>query len=122
MTTEPNRYSIVGMNFRKSEKFVAELKVGEKLTLVREPTNKFDKNAVAVWCQGRHIGYVPKTQNVVLAKFIDANGTVPDEKEAPELFAMADEAGKVEVSTNKTITAKFIRSPNSSYPMAQVGE
>lgn len=110
MTEKPNRYSIVGMNFRKSEKFVAELAPGTKLSLVREPGNKFDKNAVAVWCGDVHVGYVPKTQNVVLAKFIDENGV------AAATTAIADDAG----APAKAIEATFVRSPNSGYPMAEV--
>lgn len=105
-----NRYSIVGMNFRKSEKFVAELVPGTKLSLVREPGNKFDKNAVAVWCGDVHVGYVPKAQNAVLAKFIDENGV------AGTTTAIADDAG----ASAKTIEATFVRSPNSNYPMAEV--
>ena len=119
MTTEPKRYSIVGMNFRKSEAFVAALEAGVKLALVREPTNKFDKNAVAVWCGDVHIGYVPKTQNGVLSKFIDENGV----DRAPETaVADAGGAGGAGAGTTKMIEAKFVRSPNSGYPMIQVGE
>lgn len=116
MTTEPKRYSIVGMNFRKSEAFVAALEAGAKLSLVRDPTNKFDKNAVAVWCGDVHIGYVPKTHNGVLSKFIDENGT-----DRVGETAVADAGGAGGGSAPlKMIEAKFVRSPNSSYPMAEV--
>lgn len=115
MAEKPNRYSIVGMNFRKSEKFVAELAPGTKLALVREPTNKYDKNAVAVWCGDVHVGYVPKTQNAVLAKFIDENGV----ERAGETTAVAD-AGGAGGASPKAIEATFVRSPNSGYPMAEV--
>lgn len=117
MTTEPKRYSIVGMNFRKSEKFVAALEAGAKLSLVREPTNKFDKNAVAVWCGDVHIGYVPKTQNAVLSKFIDENGV---DRVGETAVADAGGAGGSGTGGTKMIEAKFVRSPNSSYPMAEV--
>ena len=106
-------YSIVGMNHRKSEEFVAALQPGAEATLVREPSNPFDPNAIAVWIDGKHVGYIPKKQNVTLAAFIDLN--------AKQMFQMAtDEIGGMKVA--KSIPAIFIRSPNSKYPMVEVKE
>jgi hypothetical protein len=99
-------YSIVGMNFRKAEDFVKSLPTGIEATLVREPQNPFDANAVAVWINGRHVGYVPKAQNKVLADFIDQQGG-----------KMALDGALI---GEKAIPAKFVRSPNSGYPMVEV--
>ena len=74
------RYAIVGMKHRGAEALVASLPPDEPLLLIREPDNKFDPNAVQVWARGRHVGYVPKTQNAVLAKFIDDVGIPTDPK------------------------------------------
>jgi hypothetical protein len=38
---------------------LARLIHGEELTLIREPENPFDKNAVAVYDGDLHLGYVP---------------------------------------------------------------
>lgn len=49
------------------------LLVGERLLLLREPTNPFDKNAVAVMSEdGVKLGYIPRTEAPSVAKAIDA--------------------------------------------------
>lgn len=109
-------YSIVGMEHRKAEDFVKNLRPGADAVLVREPDNRFDPLAIAVWIDGKHVGYVPKAQNKVLAAFIDQTG-LPWEQPA----VMATD-GKTSVALRhlKTIPAKFVRSPNSGYPMVEV--
>jgi hypothetical protein len=103
----PKRYSIVGMEHAKSNDIVVGLKPGTDVTLLREPGNPFDPLAVSVWVEGRRIGYVPKKQNSLLSHQIDAAGT--------EMALDAKNAGK-------SIPAKFVRSPNSGYPMVEVPE
>ena len=110
-------YSIVGMNHRKAEAFVAALKPGVKVKLVREPDNKFDKNAVAVWIDDVHVGYIPKNQNVALAAAIDATGKLWT---PPVPVVTGNVAMDSSASFTKAIDAKFVRSPNSGYPMAEV--
>ncbi|WP_295858528.1 HIRAN domain-containing protein [uncultured Fibrobacter sp.] len=66
---------------------------GNKLTLVREPENRYDKFAILVKdADGQKIGYVPRRNNLVLARLMDAGkalyATVHDKSEAhayPEL-------------------------------------
>ena len=55
---------IVGMNYRfKSEKAhddqFFKLLPGIELKVTHEPKNRFDKNACAVYLEGRKIGYLP---------------------------------------------------------------
>jgi hypothetical protein len=111
-------FSIVGMNYIKTEAIVAALQPGHAVTLVREPTNPFDPNAVAVWVDGQRVGYLPKKQNAALAAFIDQTGT--------EVASMAmDAVGKTWDPANagtKFIPAVFVRSPNSGYPQVSVSE
>lgn len=64
-------FTIVGMKHRGTEALVAGLPKGETLTLVREPTNAHDPNAVQVWARGVHIGYVRGTQARGLAREMD---------------------------------------------------
>ena len=39
-------YALVGMKHRGTEALVASLRQGEPLTLIREPTNLYDQNAI----------------------------------------------------------------------------
>lgn len=102
-------YSIVGMNFQKAEAIVAALQPGTPVKLIREPTNKYDANAIAVWVDGKHVGYIPSKQNKVLAAFMDQT----------DLPLMAFDSAKPE---GKTLDATFVRSPNSGYPQVEVVE
>ncbi len=117
MDGKPVRYALVGMRHRNAEALVASLLPDEPLTLVREPGNKFDPNAVQVWARGTHVGYVPKSQNAVLARFIDANGTV---RPSPEIvFASLAIAGDQKVPTVKAIDARLHLGSNT-FPLIEV--
>jgi hypothetical protein len=48
-----------------------DLRNGDELTLVREPDNAFDPNAVRVEWHGRKLGYVPRRDNAALAWAMD---------------------------------------------------
>lgn len=110
----PNRYSIVGTQFTGvPESFVAALKPGTPAVLVREPENPHDPNAIAIYVEGKRIGYVPKKQNAVLAQFIDQKGSIVP-KLSPTVGIAADSAGV------RSINGTFVRSPNSGFPMVEV--
>lgn len=111
-------YSIVGMEHQGTIGIVAALEPGVAVTLVREPENKFDKNAIAVWVDGQRVGYIPKAQNVALAAHIDATGNhwAPPAPVTPGPEPMAADAA---VTVYRAIEAKFVRSPNSGYPMVE---
>lgn len=66
--------TIVGMKHRGTEALVAGLPKGEPLTLVREPTNAHDPNAVRVLARGEHVAYIKGTQAAGLAQFMDRAG------------------------------------------------
>jgi hypothetical protein len=113
-------YPIVGAFYRPPAKAIMDvLPIGTKLTLLAEPDNNFDPNAIAVWlssedipkvCYDRleetlpdhgvtlesllmtpdwHLGYIPRD----LAATLKANGTVTD---------------------NSPVTGSFSLSPNGS--------
>ena len=48
-----------------------ELRVGDALTMEREPENPHDANAVSVSWRGRKLGYVPRRDNAALAWGLD---------------------------------------------------
>ena len=52
------------------------MKVGDRLTLAREPDNPHDPNAVKLEWQGRMLGYVPKRDNTDLARQMDHGAKV----------------------------------------------
>lgn len=66
--------ALVGTRYRGQEMvdLLASLPQGEPLVLVREPNNKYDRNAVQVWARGHHVGFVKGTQNRALAMAMDA--------------------------------------------------
>lgn len=52
---------IAGVTFENRQNYVKKLRVGEKVKLIREPNNKYDKNAVAVYnLNNNQLGYIPK--------------------------------------------------------------
>ena len=52
------------------------MKRGDALTLVREPSNAHDPNAVRLEWRGRMLGYVPRKDNVDLARQMDHGARV----------------------------------------------
>lgn len=103
----PKQYSIVGTQFTGvSENFMQSLKPGQDALLVREPTNQYDSMAIAVYVGNHRIGYIPKKQNKVLAQFIDQQGRA--------------ETMAFDQQLHRTLPCKFVRSPNSGFPMVEV--
>jgi hypothetical protein len=107
-------YSIVGMSHRPGAYDILKaLEVGETVKLVREPDNEYDSNAVAVWVGGTKVGYIPSKQNKALAAFIDQTGE-------PMIKTAVVDSAEPGGAWAKSISAKFVRSPNSAYPMVEV--
>lgn len=75
--------AVAGIGFHDINDIWDELSVGDKLALVRERKNKYDKNAVAVACTGDYdgnpddfdfdfiLGYIPRTENHAIAAMLD---------------------------------------------------
>ena len=49
-----------------------EIRVGDRLTLVREADNRHDRNAIRVEWRGHKLGYVPRAENRAAARALDA--------------------------------------------------
>ena len=47
------------------------MKAGDRLTLVREPANPHDSNAIRLEWQGHMVGYIPRRDNADLARQMD---------------------------------------------------
>lgn len=48
-----------------------EIKVGDLLTLTREPDNPYDARAIRVDWRGQKLGYVPRRENADIARIMD---------------------------------------------------
>ena len=64
---------VAGTSYIEDETIIDELKEGDKLSLKREPENRFDSNAIAVYdAQNRRLGYIPEKDNIVFSRLMDA--------------------------------------------------
>jgi len=62
---------LAGFRYHAAAEVWEELRVGDRLELVRERDNPHDANAVSVSWRGRKLGYVPRHQNAALAWGLD---------------------------------------------------
>ena len=62
---------LAGYRYAEAAQVWPELKVGDRLDLVREPDNPHDRHAVRVDWRGRKLGYVPRAENEALAWAMD---------------------------------------------------
>lgn len=69
-------------NISHIETLINEIELGAKLALVREPENSHDKRAISVRNGDRKLGYIPRAQNGILSRLMDAG---------KYLYAMADD-------------------------------
>ncbi|HNX65491.1 MAG TPA: HIRAN domain-containing protein [Bacteroidales bacterium] len=65
--------TVAGTTFVKDIKSYEEKIVPEKvLTMKREPGNKYDEFAIAIYCDDVRIGFVPAAMNMVCSRLMDA--------------------------------------------------
>ncbi len=62
---------LAGFKHYEGKALWAKMKEGDALSLIREPDNIYDDNAIRVEWQGHMLGYVPRSENRVLAKQLD---------------------------------------------------
>jgi len=62
---------VAGFQFHEGKRLWDQLKVGDALTLVREPDNAHDARAVRVEWNGHMLGYVPRAENDAVARQLD---------------------------------------------------
>jgi hypothetical protein len=67
---------LAGFRYGEASQVWADLGLGDRLDLVREPDNLHDRHAVRVEWRGRKLGYVPGTENEALAWAMDRGETV----------------------------------------------
>jgi hypothetical protein len=67
---------LAGFQFYAGREVWDEMKEGDPLTLVREPSNRHDANAIRVEWRGRKLGYVPRAENAAIAAAMDRGARV----------------------------------------------
>jgi len=48
-----------------------QIRLGDRMSLIRDPANRHDRQAVRVEWQGRQLGYVPRAENRAVARALD---------------------------------------------------
>lgn len=67
---------LAGFRYYAGETLWQEMKVGDELTLVREPDNPHDANAVRIEWRGHKLGYLPRAENRAVAAEMDRGAPV----------------------------------------------
>lgn len=62
---------LAGSQYHALADHLADMQVGDRLELVREPDNPHDRQAIRVDWRGRKLGYVPRRENRILAAALD---------------------------------------------------
>jgi len=66
-----NRCYVAGLQYHPG--IGLKLKSGDMLKMVREPSNPYDVNAIALYAESVKLGYIPKKENTTLAMLLDQN-------------------------------------------------
>jgi len=64
-------FHIAGFGYWDGPEAFEQLKVGTRLDLVREPDNKFDAYAVALYLGDFKLGFIPRGENHDISKYLD---------------------------------------------------
>lgn len=70
------RIEIAGTPYENRGAAISRIAFGDTLLLVREPRNRFDRNAVAVLARSGYIGYLPREDAEEISKWIDGGERV----------------------------------------------
>ena len=62
---------IAGFQYYEGEHVFHLLRLNTPLQLKRDLKNTYDKNAVAIYAQGKKLGFVPRADNTAVAQMLD---------------------------------------------------
>lgn len=70
------KLKVVGVTFTNEDGIdrqftISKLNKGDNITLRREPHNKYDVNAIAVWSDIGQVGYIAKDYSSIIAPMMD---------------------------------------------------
>ncbi len=63
---------LAGSQYHALAEVRPDIRLHDRLTLVREPNNHHDRNAVRVDWRDRPLGYIPRSENRAVARALDA--------------------------------------------------
>ena len=66
------KLKVVGVTFEGRQETIKQLSRNDIITIRREPTNRFDTNAIAVWSEKGQVGYIGKDYASILSPMMDA--------------------------------------------------
>lgn len=67
---------LAGFRYHAGKVLWEDMRVGDRLHLVREPDNPHDASAIRVEWRGHKLGYVPRRDNAQLARQMDHGAAV----------------------------------------------
>jgi hypothetical protein len=83
------RTFVAGTSQQNDHIILGKIKDGDVLTLKREPENRFDENAIAVFDAANHkLGYIPEKDNLVFARLMDAGKYITGKSGGVERFGL----------------------------------
>ena len=63
---------LAGSQYYSANRVWGEIRIGDRLSLSREPDNRHDRSAVRVEWNGQKLSYVPRAENRAVAQALDA--------------------------------------------------
>jgi hypothetical protein len=88
MATEKRQVNIVGSSFQPGAgDWIAQMGPGQQLRVEREPKNKYDTNAVAIYIFQQKLGYLPRGFAAEVAPIMDAGYVLSATKSRDPRFA-----------------------------------
>ncbi|MEZ5195249.1 MAG: HIRAN domain-containing protein [Bacteroidales bacterium] len=67
------QFFVAGFRFYKGMELLESMNEGDLLELLREPENPHDECAIALYWNNEKIGFIPRDENALLSRLIDAN-------------------------------------------------
>jgi len=67
-----SHFHVAGFTYYEGPIVFDNLKIGTQLTMKREADNRHDKHAIALYFEDTKLGFIPRGENDMLAKLLDA--------------------------------------------------
>ena len=64
-------FNIAGFLYYDGVEVFHELQIGSEVQLVPEPENRYDEYAVAIYFQGKKLGFIPRGMNKQISKLLN---------------------------------------------------
>ena len=65
-----NRCYIAGFQYHEGPQIRDQIKIGDSVAVLRESKNQYDCYAVALKWRGKHLGYVPRSENKHISRLL----------------------------------------------------